>query len=93
MEKTLTAREIVKKGMPGDYENKKLVKYGKINKNLAFEWLKDKGPYLSEVNQSVVFVLYDEALDTAKLILELSFSGTEDEVINHINEVVNKYKK
>lgn len=63
MNKNLNAREIIKRQLVGKPVNQKVIKYGKINKNLAYEITQNNGEYLDSRKHHISFVEYNPVDD------------------------------
>lgn len=89
--KTLSAKDIIKMHLVGGLSNEKLIKYGKISRNLAYELTRNNGPYLNGMKYHLRFVelnpLTSEAINRADLdMYEKDFT----EVENHIKSLKNR---
>jgi len=88
---TLSAKEIVNKHFLTGTTNEKLIKYGKINKNMAYELTQNHGAYLDWSKYHLRVILYNPDTDKTESMDNLNkYECSLEEINNHIEKMKNK---
>jgi len=87
---TLTARETVRNCLVGKATNEKIIRYGKINKHLAYEITVNNGQYLDYTKYNISFVKYNQFTKTLKSQSHLDLC---DQELTEIESYVKQLKK
>ncbi len=79
--KTLSAKEIIKKHYKGTFANTRLVKYGKITRNIVFEVRQNNAPYTDYTSQYLFVVEYCPETNTTEGLKEHNLYGVPQEQV------------